>query len=182
MLAEISAGLGSLKSAKDIVQSLNAAKTETAINSLKIELQGLILEAQQGLFAAQQAQTAGAQRITELEQQIVSMKDWEREKQRYKMKRFTPGSVAYCLKPEMADGEPPPRLCPHCYHRGEKGFFQATEELKLRYRVHRCTSCRAEAILGQEMPDVEPHSTPAEEPVIGSVSRPYDRYAELRDE
>ena len=54
MLAEISAGLSSLKAAKDIVQGLNALKTEAAINGVKIELQGLILDAQQGLFAAQE--------------------------------------------------------------------------------------------------------------------------------
>lgn len=150
MLAEISAGLGSLNAAKDIVQGLNAAKTEAAINNVKIELQGLILEAQQGLFAAQEAQASGAQRIAELEQQIVRMKDWEREKQRYQMKSFYPGAVAYCLKPEMADGEPPHRICPACYENGKKGHLQATGEQIRRYGVHRCTSCKTEAVFGNE--------------------------------
>jgi hypothetical protein len=67
MLAEISAGLGSLKAAKDIVQGLSAAKTEAAVNGVKIDLQGLILDAQQGLFAAQEAQSADARRIADLE-------------------------------------------------------------------------------------------------------------------
>ena len=67
MLAEIAGGLSSLRTMKDIVQGLNAAKTEAAINGVKIELQGLILEAQQGLFAAQEAQSSGARRIADLE-------------------------------------------------------------------------------------------------------------------
>jgi hypothetical protein len=161
MLGEIAAGLSSLKTMKDLVQGLNAAKTEAAINGVKIELQGLILEAQQGLFAAQDARSADARRIAELEQQIVDLKDWEREKQRYEMKRFAPGSIAYCLKPDMAAGEPPHRICPNCYQQGKKGFLQATTDIKVGKRVHVCTSCHAEAALGQEMADSdEPRPPP----------------------
>ena len=61
MLAEISAGLSSLNAAKDIVKALDGLKTQAAINEVKINLQGLILDAQQGLFAAQELQSSAAQ-------------------------------------------------------------------------------------------------------------------------
>ena len=153
MLAEISAGLGSLKAAFDITKGLNAASTQASVNEVKIELQQHIIEAQQALSAANEAQSAGARRIAELEAEIVRMKNWESERQRYQMKRFTPGSVAYCLKPEMAEGEAPHRICPHCYQEGKKGFLQATAKIEGRGRVHQCTSCRAEVVLGSEMAD-----------------------------
>jgi hypothetical protein len=159
MIAEISAGLSGLKAAKDIVQALSGIQNAASVNDAKLTLQGHILDAQQALFAAQEAQSAGARRIAELEQEIVRLKDWETEKQRYQMKRFLPGSVAYCLKPEMAAGEPPHRICPSCYHEGKKGFFQAQPEIKSRGRVHLCTSCRTEAVFGQEMTDAEEPTT-----------------------
>jgi hypothetical protein len=86
MLAEISAGLSSLNAISDIVKGLNAANTQAAINEVKIGLQDHILKAQQALFVAQQAQATASQRIGELEQEIVRLKDWESEKQRYELK------------------------------------------------------------------------------------------------
>lgn len=123
MLAEISAGLGSLKAAKDIVQGLNAAKTEAAINGVKIELQGLILDAQQGLFAAQEAQSADARRIAQLEQEIVHLKDWSAEQQRYELKNVWRGAMAYMLKPDVRDGEPAHWLCANCFNQRRKSFM-----------------------------------------------------------
>ena len=62
MIAEISMGLSSLNAAKDIVKGLDSLRTEAAINEVKINLQGLILDAQQGLFSAQELQSEAAQR------------------------------------------------------------------------------------------------------------------------
>lgn len=179
MIAEISAGLSGLKAAMDITKGLNAAKGEAAINEVKIDLQRNIIEALGSLTAAHEAQTANLKRIDELEAQVVGMKDWEREKQRYQMKRFTPGSVAYCLKPEMADGEPPHRICPHCYHEGKKGFLQSTGDRHGRGTLHSCTSCQSKTVLGQELSDASPSEPPEPTP---PPERPYDRYAELREE
>lgn len=41
MFAEISAGLGSLKTAKDFIQALNGIQTAAAVNDAKLTLQGL---------------------------------------------------------------------------------------------------------------------------------------------
>jgi hypothetical protein len=123
MLAEISAGLSSLKTMKDLVQGLNAAKTEAAINSVKIELQSLILEAQQGLFSAQEAQSASAHRIAQLEQEIMQLKDWSAEAQRYQLVNIHLGAVAYMPKPGMENGEPAHWLCANCFNQRRKSFL-----------------------------------------------------------
>lgn len=150
MIAEMAAGLGALKTAGDIIQGLNATATEAKINEVKIGLQRSILEAQSALMAAQFAETAAAQRIRDLEQQIVGLKDWEGEKQRYEMKRFHPGTFAYSLKAGMEAGEVPHRICAGCYQKGEKGILQATGEMLFRDRVHICTSCQIKVALGSE--------------------------------
>ncbi len=124
MIAEISAGLGSLKAAKDLIQAMNGMQTGAAINDVKLTLQGHMLDAQQGLFAAQEAQSASAGRIRDLEQQIVALKDWSAEKQRYQLHDIGRGAMAYIPKIGMENGEPPHWLCVRCFGQGQKSFMQ----------------------------------------------------------
>lgn len=124
MLAEISAGLSSLKAAADIIKGLNAANTQAAITEVKIGLQKLVFEAREALAAAQAAQASALQRIHDLEQEIVQLKDWDGEKQRYQLNTIDSGAVAYTLKPGMENGEPPHWLCANCFNRRHKSFLQ----------------------------------------------------------
>jgi hypothetical protein len=124
MITEIAAGFGSLKAAKDIIQAMNGMQTAASINDIKLTLQGHILEAQQGLFAAQEAQTAATARIRELEQRITHMEDWSGEKQRYKLRDVGRGAMAYVPRLGMENGEPPHWLCIRCFGHGQKSFMQ----------------------------------------------------------
>lgn len=147
MLAEISAGLGSLKAAKDIVQGLNAAKTEVAINEVKINLQGLILDAQQGLFAAQEAQTSDARRISQLEQEIVQLKDWSAEKERYELADIGQGALGYRPKQGMESGELPHYLCANCFDQGQKTRLQPDVRTPGRDEFLFCNRCKADILI-----------------------------------
>jgi hypothetical protein len=153
---EVSAGLSSLKLAKDMLQAMNGVHTAVQINDVKFTLQGHILDAQQGLFAAQEAQADASKRIATLEQEILGLKDWETEKQRYALKRYYPSAFAYALKPEMAAGEPPHRLCANCYQQGKKSILQGTAETVLRHRIFRCPLCKTEGPLSH---DEQPEQT-----------------------
>ena len=153
MLAEISAGYTSLKAAVSIVQGLNATHTQIQINEVKIELQRLMLDAQSALMGAQTTEATASKRISDLEQQVVRFKTWEGEKERYELKRYYPGSFAFALKPEMANGEPPHRLCANCYQNGEKAILQAKNEYGT-ILGHRCPLCKNEIWMSAEaMPD-----------------------------
>jgi hypothetical protein len=147
MLAEISAGLSSLKAAKDIIQGLNAIKVDTSINEVKIELQGFILDAQQGLFAAQQEQLAAAQRIADLEQEIIRMKDWSAEAQRYELADAGHGSLAYKFKSDMGQGEIEHWLCATCYQSGKKSYLQPETYAVGRTGVLKCLPCKTDLII-----------------------------------
>lgn len=124
MIAEINAGLGSLKAAKDMIQALNGMQTAAAINDVKLSLQGHLLDAQQGLFAAQEAQSAATEHIAALEQEIVQLKNWEAEKKRYELKDTGQGSLAYALKESVETGEPPHWICPQCYEDGKRSILK----------------------------------------------------------
>lgn len=124
MISDISAGLSSLKAAKDILQALNGIQSANAVNEVKFNLQSHLLDAQQGLFAAQETQAALTARIRELEQQIMQMKDWEAEKSRYQLRDVGRGAMAYVPKIGMENGEPPHWLCVKCFSHGQKSFMQ----------------------------------------------------------
>jgi hypothetical protein len=124
MLAEISAGLGSLKAAYDIAKGLDGAKTQAAINDVKIPLQQHILDAQQALAGANEAQTASADRIRELEQEIVRIKDWSADKENYELADTGQGSLAYRLKEGVKSPQPSHWICPQCYEDGKKSILK----------------------------------------------------------
>lgn len=140
MIGEIGAGLGSLKAAADILKGLNAAHTQAAINEVKISLQGHIFEAREALSAAQEAQATALGRVRELEMEIVQLKDWEAEKQRYQLEKLPPGILIRRLKPGMENGEPPHEICANCYNKDVKSLLHVTGQGN--GRTHwKCHSC-----------------------------------------
>ncbi len=149
MLGEIAAGLSSLKAASDIIKGLNAAGTQAAINDVKLGLQNHIFEAREALAAAQEAQSTALSRIRDLEQEIVHLKDWEGEKQRYQLADVDRGAFAYIPKPGMENGEPPHWLCTNCFNRNQKSFLQYKGQDVTRNGVrdvtatYGCDACKA---------------------------------------
>lgn len=124
MIAEIGAGITSLKAALDITKGLSAVNTQVSINDVRISLQEHILNAQLALAAANEAQATAAQRVRELEQEIVRLKESSTEKGRYQLHDLGRGAVAYMLKPGMDNGEAAHWLCANCFNQGRKAFLQ----------------------------------------------------------
>src|SRR5580700_3173673 len=141
VIAEIGAGLASLKAALELAKGLNAVAGEAKINEVKIGLQGHILDAQQALSDAREAHTADIDRIHGLEQEIVCLKDWEAEKQRYQLEEVVIGTFAYSPKPGMENGEPRHGLCANCFQQGEKSILNRKPLLTGRDVVLECPRC-----------------------------------------
>ncbi|WP_260928202.1 hypothetical protein [Novosphingobium sp. 9] len=124
MLAELSAALGSLKAMSDIVKGLNASFTEAKLNEVKLDFQRALIEATQALANAQASEAAAAARIRDLEDQIVKLKDWSAEKERYALHDIGRGAFAYVPKLGMENAEPPHWLCVNCFDHGRKSALQ----------------------------------------------------------
>jgi Zn finger protein HypA/HybF involved in hydrogenase expression len=167
MIAEITAGLSGLKSASDIIKTLQTTATQATVNEVKIGLQQHIMEAQTALFAAQQAETASAGRIRDLEQQIVEMKDWSREAERYQLQAIDRGCLAYVPKSGMENGEPPHWLCASCFNRRHKSFlqFKGRDQDRPGHRAdtsnYGCDTCKATLKVHYGRKPSEPYSGPA---------------------
>lgn len=167
MIAEIAAGISGLKSAADLVKTLQATATQATVNEVKIGLQQHIMEAQTALFAAQQAETATTGRIRDLEQQIVEFKDWSRDAERYELKAIDRGCFAYMPKAGVENGEPPHWLCANCFNRRHKSFLQFKGQdqdrpgVRASTSTYGCDTCKATLKVNYTRKPSEPYSGPA---------------------
>lgn len=118
------AAVTSLRIAGDIAKGLVSLHTMAEVQAKAIELNQSIIEAQHRIFEANAAQTALVERVRDLESQVARMKDWDAQKQRYKLKHPQNAGLVYALQKAMSNGEPPHYICTSCFERGERSILQ----------------------------------------------------------
>ncbi|MBI4922326.1 MAG: hypothetical protein HY834_11295 [Devosia nanyangense] len=113
---------------------------QATINDVKLTLQQHIFDARDALSATQEKQATALKRIIDLEGEIASFKNWEAEKQRYKLETLPPGIHMYGLKPGMENGEPPHKICATCFNQGFKSLLHITGQGNglTSWKCHRC--------------------------------------------
>ena len=120
-----------------------AASDEAKRNAQLIEFQRVIIQLQSSIAAIQNQNSSLLHDKDELEKQIVGMKNWEAEKQRYALQPIFENTAAvYALKESMSNGEAPHWLCPNCFESGKKSFLHPRREDQhpLRFGVA-CSAC-----------------------------------------
>lgn len=143
-----------LKEAGSLLKGFNQLKTEAEVAQKTIELNQIIAGIQTDLFEAQSSYTAAISRIDELEKELVAVKNWSTEKQRYQLYELAPGSFVYRLKTEMANSEPIHDICPQCYEQGVKSILQFNG-YESAFHKYSCSRCQT-IILGERLKsDVE---------------------------
>lgn len=153
MITAITEAFTCVNAAKDLVKAFDGVRTEAAIMGVKMELLGHLLSTQQNLLDAQQQTGALSARIAELEQQIVSMKDWSAEAEGYELADTGGGALAYRAKGTEPTRESGQWLCPNCFGAKQKSYL-IPEILALgRTGILRCHPCQLEIITrGNRMP------------------------------
>lgn len=138
MVGEVLASFSLFKSMMDTVKGLKDINDAAVRNTVAIELQEKIL-------AAQEAQSALVQQVRDLEKEVVSLKEWDAEKQKYELTEVSSGAFAYMLKPEACGSEPPHWLCTTCYENHKKSFMQGMGRTKKNdEKIFYCPRCKAE--------------------------------------
>lgn len=132
MLTELVTVTTSLRTAGHIVKGLMGLQTTAEVQAKAIELNGLILDAQGELLAANVAQSKLVDEVRELNDQIERMQDWETQKQRYKLVMPYPGCFVYALRKSMSNDEPPHYLCTSCYEQNKRSILQNPGDLSVR--------------------------------------------------
>src|ERR1700685_3083071 len=94
----ISAVVNSLNAAVNITKAMKDLNDWSAVQSKVIELQGVILEAQSGIFEANKERSALIEQISLLKKEVTDLEAWETTKNRYELKRTDGGGLAWSLK------------------------------------------------------------------------------------
>lgn len=143
MVGEAFAGISALKTAFDIAKGLKDIDDAVRRNTAVIELQEKIL-------AAREAQSALLDRVGELEEKVASFETWDTEKKRYELKALRPAVFAYMLKPDARGSEAPHWVCANCYGNRKISLFQWTAHTAQAYRLVQCPACKNEIAPGGE--------------------------------
>jgi hypothetical protein len=153
-LIAISQGLNAIKATTEIVKTIIGLRDSAKLLEQAVELNQKILSVQAALVAAQQEQTTLVETIREREEEIVRLKNWETEKQRYEMRDISgSGAIAYLIKPENQGTEPVHCLCANCYQNAKKSILQNTIKMNPPYgRIWACPNCKSEITIRQWPP------------------------------
>lgn len=142
-LGTISAALTSLNAAGKIAQGLMSLKTMADVQSVAIDLNQKIIAAQTDIFAAQTAQAATIQRVRDLEEQITKMRNWEEQKERYKLTEpWGNGGFVYGVKESRKESEPAHWICTKCYDDGRRSILQPRPDKGLWLHMT-CPTCNS---------------------------------------
>jgi hypothetical protein len=139
MVAEVYAGLSAFKAAFDIARGLKDINDATIRNSAIIELQDKIL-------TAQAAQSELVDRVRELEDEVARLKNWEADKDNYRLVEVGPGAFAYVIKSEAQGSNPEYLICSTCFENGKRSVLQAIPGIGVLDGVRSCPACKTQVV------------------------------------
>ena len=127
------------KAGADIAASSDEAKR----NAQLIEFQRVIIQLQSSIAAIQNQNASLLRDKDDLEKQIVGMKNWDAEKQRYALVTVFDGIVVYALKESVSQGETPHHLCTNCFNNGKKSFLNTIDGAR-GFSMLACSVCKSQ--------------------------------------
>lgn len=137
------AGLSALaKTVADIASSNDAAQR----NALLIEFQKALIQTQ-GITASEQRKNASlAARNQELEQEIVRLKDWAAERDKYELKEVATGIFARVEKSYVGPLKSAQKFCANCFEQREKRILQFQNVEVGRKKSLVCGHCKSTVV------------------------------------
>lgn len=124
MMDLIGGALAHVQVASQIVQGMLSLKTDAAVSAKALELNRVLIELTEQIFACQAQIAALISRESELKAEVANLKDWSHDKERYELCEIVPGTLAYRVQPGMQGAEPMHYLCPRCYQQHIKSILQ----------------------------------------------------------
>jgi len=146
-MVEFKAAYDATKAAFQIAEGYSSLKSEAAKNAAIVDIQRHVVESQRGLSAAMDE-------INALKQEIVRLKDWSGEKERYELKGIGSRAIVYAEKPTVENPKAPHWLCQQCFDDTHKSVlqFSGTVQPAGAYGimgVWKCSRCKAEVLTGR---------------------------------
>lgn len=144
----IQGAITGLKTASDIAIGIGKLNTLAQVQEKSVELGQIIVAAQSATLSAYADQAAMIEEVRALKEEVMRVKAWETQKQRYKLASpWESGGVAYALRESMASGEPPHLICTKCYEDGRKSILNPLR-LESGFGAFSCPICKSQIPTG----------------------------------
>lgn len=124
MYAEIQSAIASAKVALDIAKAAHGLSNYNELVAAVSEVNTKLVDATVVTLASLEKQSSLTSRITELENKLREVENWESQIKRYKLHSFITGALAYALQPGMDEGQPMHYLCTACVDKKVKTTLQ----------------------------------------------------------
>lgn len=142
MITELLSAAQSVKVLNDLVQGSLELKKFNDIALALSKVNESLLTAQAAAMKSHAEQSALAEEVRQLKEQIVKMENWEVQTQNYKLQAVAPEVFAYVYAPPMGASEPVHWLCCKCFHDKVKSILQLKYHSMAGkdYTCHHCLS------------------------------------------
>lgn len=136
----IAAFIGGVASLGNAAAALISASDTAKRNALLIEFQQALIQVNTSAAATQVQNASLVKRNQDLEDEIVRMKNWGTEAQKYETVEVARGVFAKLQKERMGIFESQQKLCCNCFAQGEESLLQQTREPEriIGLICHRC--------------------------------------------
>ena len=114
MVAELTATFSLLKTASELVRGFNSMQNQIAVGDIKIELNNIILDLQANANALNEKYNSIVNSKNDLEKEIINLKDFKSQKEKYILKEIFVGILAYVPKDEIDRIGKHHWLCQNC--------------------------------------------------------------------
>jgi len=127
MYAEMIATIQSAKALFEIVKANKGLAEYNEIVAAVSEVNTKLMSATGVALASQEKQMSLSNRISDLEKEIVDLKNWNHEAERYQLSALCPDVTVFTLKPGMENDEAPHKLCTACFGKRQKGYLNQSK-------------------------------------------------------
>jgi hypothetical protein len=159
MFTEINAAVQSAKALFEVVKANKGLAEYNEIIAAVSEVNTKLMSATGVALASQEKQAALSDRVRNLEKEIMELKNWNSEAERYQLSEIGTSIYAFTLKPGMEKSEPQHKLCTACFGKRQKGYLNLSNK-DGRGTFYKCNVCGVEicSFAHDYLQDYEPPS------------------------
>ena len=146
MIAELLGAAQSVQALSTLLSAANGLANYNEIVSAVSEVNTKLMQANAVALSSQEKQSSLAAKVYELEQEVVSLKNWEAEKQKYELKEIARGVFARTEKGVMGTLQSSHKFCATCFEKHIKSPLQQENVTEGRQLSLTCHTCKAKII------------------------------------
>ena len=143
MIAELLGAAQSVQALSTLLSAANGLANYNEIVAAVSEVNTKLMQANAVALASQEKQSTLAAKVHELEQEIMGLKNWETEKQKFELKEIARGVFARTEQGYMGTLQSAHKFCATCFEKHIKSPLQqenVTEGRQLSLTCHTCKS------------------------------------------